>query len=150
MNLSFTDRSGTGKLARLAVLPLLIVPLQACSVCGCSDADMQEASLIIASQAMGPGRMVQKASLHFDTHLFSDDRFSFTVTYQDPVRGVVTETAEGSYDKSFMSDQIVFRFDHGTTRIIQSGTKYTVKCEDNKGIRIKRSGAPDIVFRCRG
>ena len=118
-----------------------------CRPCGCKESRMDAVTKAVASEATG--HPVAAATLKFDwtPNPFSDDEFSLSVTYQNPAPppAALTETVTGTYHKS--GDEVTFTATGGTSRIIQNGIKYTIKCE-GKTLILKRAGSPDLKFSC--
>jgi hypothetical protein len=127
-----------------ALLAVLVVA--SCRPCGCTDCEMDQASILFAKAATGQN--VTGATFHFDYNPFTpfDDSFSLDVTYTPPGGSPVTETVSGTYHKS--DDTVTFKASKGSSTLFQNGVAYTLTCV-GKQLKFHRPNVvQDLSFIC--
>lgn len=138
------------KAAALAPIAALLISLVGCRPCGCSDADMTEATIFLLNQVPGVGATINGANFHFESPLIGDDTFTLNLSYTDG-SGPHQDSFSGTYDES--GGTITFKFGPSSKSqaIIRPGSKYTLTCDKkNKTLKLRGPGmTTDLVFKCR-
>jgi hypothetical protein len=133
---------------RVSLLILLGAVVASCRPCGCSQCEMDRATLAILRAG---GIPATSASMHFGySPLPGDDDFSLTTTSPGPAGAPITETVSGTYHDDG-NDTYTFTSAPGSSStILQNRVRYKVKCDGKKLTFSRGAGFVPLSFVCGG